>query len=82
MYVAARVFLANAVALLALPSAAYVPLRLSVDVIVSPALDVQAETLPDSKPSAKSGVGAADVVTGTAAVCGDGLPDVSRARTV
>ena len=64
------------------PSAAKLPVRTLAPSMVNPPLVVQAEKSPDSKPSAKTGAAAAGVVTGSAADCADGLPEVSRARTV
>ena len=64
-----------------LPSAAYVPLRMSVSSTAKPPVLVQAPKVPDSKPSAKTGTGAAGVVAETVGVNADRLPDVSRART-
>ena len=68
--------------LVVLPSAANPPVRTSVLSTTRPALLVQAEKLPDSNPSANTGVAPAGVVTGAATLGAETLFAASLARTV
>ena len=65
-----------------LPSTANAPVRTSVFSTTRPALLVQADSVPDSNPSANSGAAAAGVVTTAGALGAERLFDPSRARTV